>query len=441
MTATPTTPEEKAAIANQTGGNAGNTVYDPRTPSRAPASSGAYSNAGDEARYSNPSVPVRTAPAARVNPESFADFETNRSLGAKEIADTSDVYTKELASTMDLINAEYAKRTADQTTENTKQTARTRVLNSSTGNLDSGTGITALGTTEKKGSDALTAIETEKNAKIQAAIGSIDQLKFNAIQAATAAKGKEADSYNAERLAQADKDQKSLEDNLKVIASSGQSLDSLKTDKSDPNNPDEPTTYDHLIQSGWTPETLKAYFLTNAPKDALVSNTPQIVGNQATFFTKQADGTIAQQTLTLPNTNKQVKTVTRVPGEATYVFYTDGTHEALGTGGPTSSNKSSAAKTIKDGGLTTSQDEIGQLNDALLHGAKIGDTTYAPTGNDGYVDPGLYKALYDKWKGGGGTTQGFVKYFPPAKYVNPAALGLPAYLQNKTKAPKKTTGA
>lgn len=49
-------------------------------------------------------------------------------------------------------------------------------------------------------------------------------------------------------------------------------------------------------------------------------------------------------------------------------------------------------------------------------------------GADHYVDPTIYKGMYDKWVAGGGLAQDFIKNFPPKLYVNPANTDLPSFL-------------
>lgn len=55
-------------------------------------------------------------------------------------------------------------------------------------------------------------------------------------------------------------------------------------------------------------------------------------------------------------------------------------------------------------------------------------------GDDGWVDPTIYKQLYDAWVANNGKIADFVKTFPPATYVNPANEWLPPYLRPKKSA-------
>lgn len=77
------------------------------------------------------------------------------------------------------------------------------------------------------------------------------------------------------------------------------------------------------------------------------------------------------------------------------------------------------------GGGTTVKNEIITKGEAKLNASR---------GEDGWVDPYLYKQAYDDWVTDKmGTTAQFLAKFPPKNYVNPKATFLPDYLQNKTK--------
>ncbi len=54
-------------------------------------------------------------------------------------------------------------------------------------------------------------------------------------------------------------------------------------------------------------------------------------------------------------------------------------------------------------------------------------------GEDGWVDPTIYKNMYEKWIDAGGLPQDFVKNYPPKIYSNPANDWLPQLLRNSTK--------
>lgn len=70
------------------------------------------------------------------------------------------------------------------------------------------------------------------------------------------------------------------------------------------------------------------------------------------------------------------------------------------------------------------------------------DGGYSILGADGYVDPFVYKQLYDNWTGPGFnySPQDFVKHFPPKNYINPTDNQyLPSYLQTTAKVPSTNT--
>ena len=65
----------------------------------------------------------------------------------------------------------------------------------------------------------------------------------------------------------------------------------------------------------------------------------------------------------------------------------------------------------------------------------------ASKGSDGYVDPNLYEAMYNKWEAAGLDPANFIKNYPPKLYINPANTTLPTYLQTGKTAKAGTTPA
>lgn len=53
----------------------------------------------------------------------------------------------------------------------------------------------------------------------------------------------------------------------------------------------------------------------------------------------------------------------------------------------------------------------------------------ASRGQDGYVNPDVYKGMYDKWISNGGLLKDFLTKYPPKNYVNPANTQLPPVLR------------
>lgn len=67
-----------------------------------------------------------------------------------------------------------------------------------------------------------------------------------------------------------------------------------------------------------------------------------------------------------------------------------------------------------------------------------GREMFAQSGKGGYVDPGVYVGVYQKWLSEGGTPEAFIKLYPPEEFVDPKETDLfPTFLQPKTA--KKTT--
>lgn len=360
---------------------------------------------------------TRTGPAPRLDPNSitggvgtFGDYENSKELSGDEANKIADRYTQQLQAEMDVINSQFNGQKTNQDDANTKAIARTKVLNSNTGLIDSGTGNTALGTTEKKAKDASDAIEADRSAHLQAAIGQIDQLKVDALDAAAKSKSADLTDYNNLREKNATKAQ----DVIKNYVAAGGSIEKLKQDV-DANGK---SSYDSLAAIVGGAGALDAIGIANAPKDTYVSDKPEILGNKAIFFKKDPlTGQISQQALDLPASSKEVKTVTRVPGEGTYVFYTDGTHEILGGGGTSGSGSSS-------GKGAPAPDIVTKINDKLL----------SYKGEDQYIDPYKYQDAYNAWVADGYDRAAFFKNFPAKQFINPDDNKiLPAYLQTTAK--------
>lgn len=104
--------------------------------------------------------------------------------------------------------------------------------------------------------------------------------------------------------------------------------------------------------------------------------------------------------------------------------------------------KSAGSKGGTDGTYKYTSNDLASYNSLLKSGGTGADgTVYAPQGNgkggnDTYVDPGAYNAVYQEWSDSGGTNKGFLSKFP-VKMVNPSSYSqLPAGIQ-----PKKTKGS
>lgn len=375
----------------------------------------------------------RSIPAPRIDPSSFSDpsfndYEAKGELNQGELDNIATTYGGQLKGMMDLINAKYNSLKSTQVDNNTNSVARTKVLNANTGNTDSGTGASALAVGDKKNKAALDAVETERSAALQDAMGKVDTLKQSQIQAATAQKRNDVVAYNNLRTANAAK----AEDALKSYIAGGGDLEKLKTA--------EPDSYNALANELGGEGLLQAKAIGYQPKDTYVSDKPEILGNKAVFFKKDAKtGAISQESIDIPQTGSKVTNVTRVPGDGLYVFHEDGTYQKLGNGGTTGSGTSGSTKPITSGKLTTSAEEIAQGAAQLRSGGTFGGTKYNGVGKDNYVDPDLYQYMYDQWTSpqNGGLPQDFIKHYPPKNYLNPQA---PNYSFFSGKSPAGSSG-
>jgi len=97
-------------------------------------------------------------------------------------------------------------------------------------------------------------------------------------------------------------------------------------------------------------------------------------------------------------------------------------------------------KIVYSGNLETTQGEIAQAKSALESGDE--NLGIAGRGQDGYADTNSYISLYKTWIGNGGTTEDFIKNFPPANYLNPNDPILDAYpvFKNKLKTSSSVEG-
>ncbi len=275
-------------------------------------------------------APTRRAPAPIRGRESdplgsFDEYRRNNRLDPIELGRISSSYSSRLQAEMDLINSKFNKMVAGDTELNRGALARTKVLNANTGLVNSGTGATATGETEKKGAAIIAADEEQRAASLDSALGMIDNLKQSAIAEATAQKRNDLTAYTALRAENA----KKSDEALKTYIESGGDLEKLKQA--------EPNSYNTFVKSFGGEEMLKAKAIAYEPKDTYVSDKPEIIGNKAVFFKKdRKTGAISQVTLDLPakvTGGKAIKQIMRVPGEATYIFFTDGSYKQVGQGG------------------------------------------------------------------------------------------------------------
>lgn len=98
---------------------------------------------------------------------------------------------------------------------------------------------------------------------------------------------------------------------------------------------------------------------------------------------------------------------------------------------PTTAGAKKATGGGKDGAYTYSGNDVSDATSLLNQGGTINSIYYAPRGDDTYVDPAAYLAVYNQWIKKGGTPAGFLKQFP-VKNVNPDSRDkLPAGLTAK----------
>lgn len=407
-----------------------------------------YDGAGATDLSTAAGLGTRAPIAPRVNPDSispdtsvngtgtFNQFEEARKLTPDEVKTTADKYAAQLKGQTDAISAAFLDKTNNQKDTNSSNEARVRVLNTGKGLVDSGTGSAALARESDKGNKALGAIDDQRTLALTTAIDKIDALKENALKSEQVNKNGDVTAYNNLQT----QNKKDATDVLTSLAKTGVNILDLQSDKKNPNDPNELSSFDHLAKTlNLSPLELTSKY--NALKDAAhqVKFTYKVAGDQVIAYgVDPVTGKLVEQTQTVPGLADGNWSITSTKDGTLLKFNKNtGEYKVLhgGTGG------ASSGKGVTDGPLKVSAEELGTVRGYLDNGVTINGQTYNPRGADGWVDPNLYKALYDNWTKKGGSAAGFTKQFPPKDYVNPAAKSLPAYLQNKTKATKATSGA
>lgn len=401
----------------------------------APASSG-----GSSATTDTP--PVRTGPTPRVNPDTYtADYSDSGLTSAQKNSgapvnpndNVDQQFKDQLQNMTDSIDSAYADKTKVQTDVNNAADARTRVLNEKGGNIDSGTGSAALSKSEQLGADKLKSISDDHSAKILSAINSVDALKEKMKEYDTSQGRLDATTAQNLKVANA----KTATDTLTSLAKANVDLTKLQTDRPDPNGP---SSFDTLGKAlGLTPLELTAKY--NSLKSSPI-NYNYITDKDGYTYGYGLDPVTRQ----LVETPKQ-KIEGLQPGDTLTETKTGELviKTQAGSYKPAVIPKAPVQKSITDGKLSTNSDEIGSGSSLLQTGGIVNGTTYKSSAeNGGFADPSLYNLMYQQWRTKGGTPNGFIKYYPPAKYVNPKnTKGLPAFLVPKggAAAASTSTGA
>jgi len=312
---------------------------------------------------------------------------------------------------VDSISAQYANRIADEEKRGDVMNKRVRSSNVSSGLSGSDfASANAIGQ-EDLNMKAVQALEKERDSAIQATLANIEN--------------KAQEFYQAQRSEY----RQSAEDKLKMMAAfkndaladvqsfagAGVSSAQLKEQS--------PSTWQALLdQTGYSDVALSAMFAASRPQSEKVYQ--ETVGNKVVIgYRDPQTGKISQETIELPEGLNDFRVIDGKPYfvdlESQRIIPADGYKPS----GP-------KAKTFTSGGLVTTESTLASAEQELN----------TSRGEDGWVDPNVYKQLHDDWVADKGLTKDFLNKFPPKTYVNPANTWLPPFLRNPTKTDSSSGG-
>lgn len=335
---------------------------------------------------------------------------------------------KQMQGTIDATNTLYDELRNTQVNENTAQYGRVRGININAGLAGSDFGAANTNNAEEKGNAALAAIAKQRANAISQVLGNIDARAESEIKNETETAQKNSVEYINYLKGKADT---SIAD-LKTIASSGVPLENLPQDK-----------YDALLkQSGLDKFAFEQVYNNARPAKAKIDFTYKTVGNQVVGYgVDPLTGQMKTVETQLPFDTTEFNANPEVLSDGTLIFTPktidpskpiEGQLKIYKTGvskfAPKTPTIPAGSKPVISGNLTISQDEISQ-------GVQILD---ASKDEAGFVDPTLYKKMYETWVGGGGKGQDFLKQYPVKQYVNPANDWLPTYLRPTPPSKPKT---
>lgn len=337
---------------------------------------------------------------------------------------------------IDSVTAEFNRQLADQTKVNDANSGRVRALNINSGTSGSNFASSAASKQDTENQHTLDLINQEKEAKISAILADVEDRSSEQYKTEREDYIKSIQGDLDRQTALKDADRKRAEESLTGLASSGVSLDALKANSPDvykqlkteyggsdyelesAYNSSLPaelkTTYEtHVVQGPDGGAQLLRYGVNPLTKN-LESKTYDLGTDYATYAGQKPIELSKGGTLVVPDGKGGYKTVA----------------SGAGTGGSGGPDVDSFTQILND--RTEVDPETGEPQPG---------SGYSVMGNDNYVDPAQYKNAFAAWQTQGGTATTFIKAFPPANYINPAAnASLPTYLQNLKNQPKAPGG-
>lgn len=420
-------PGQAAAIQTQVQSSLG---MPPSAPSTAPVAplTGRDPNGGAVPTQDAQGNPIQTsgvrrytgdaAPGVSAYDTAANDYFSNGAGANRTAPDQAAIRASALAAVsgqVDAINNTYANLISDERVAGVGRMGSTRASNARGGTLGGDFGNAALDKTSAYNEQRVQQLADEKNLKIQTILGGANKDAQDRINTEKADVDKNSQAYLNYVKESGDK----ASEQLKAFAGAGGQVDQLSDGE-----------YNHFLKStGMSPEQLKAMVTLNQPKDTILHSEVQ-GSNYIQVMKDPITGKVTTSSIDLGFKVPPEYTVEKL-ANGQLAFYPKKVDpnkplsEQIMTYGPTTPIKggTKAAKVFVDGGLKYTADDKATA-DAELNAAR---------GKDGFVDPYVYKAGFEKWTAGGGTPQGFAKEFPPAKNINPASNSmLPTYLQNTT---------
>lgn len=233
-----------------------------------------------------------------------------------------ETYRQNAQSAIDAINTKYA--TIEAQDRNTvdlmnREQRASNVLNGLSGAQMGGARTVDTAT---KGADLVKRTAAQKDSEVQAALSNAETRgteEFDRQRTEFITNSK--DKFAAEQ-AMASK----IKDNAKAeitTLAGNMSYDDLAT-----KNPALLKQYQSEL--GVDENGIKALFLSGS-KGSLLSDTPQIVGNKAIWFSQKPDGTISKTEVEVPAGSSKIKD-SRITDHGIQVLYEDGTYKVLGGG-------------------------------------------------------------------------------------------------------------
>lgn len=329
-----------------------------------------------------------------------------------------------------------AERTAGDT-----RNSRVAALNTTSGLGGSPYGSAKAQGQEDKNQQSLGLIEKERDAKINAILSEVDDRASEEYRQQRLDYIAGLEGNLASQKAAKEEDRSQAMNSLTGLASSGITLDQLRTS--------EPDVYATLkAEFGGADYELEAAYNNALPPELRTQYDTRIIRgkngnavllryglNPITKQLEQKEYDLGQDYGTFEGTGAaEVKEF----NGSIYQLDGQGNIKLLSTTPLTqsqitknNSNSGGGGTTYKSGGLELTNDQLGS----------IGEELEKSKGPDNYIDPDVYQQLYDEWTQGfydengefiptKGLAKDFLAKFPPAKYVNPENTQLPTYLRN-----------